>query len=350
MKKHYVTTAVAAAFALLATTAPLAGAQTATYFCDGEEATIVGTSGDDNIFGTDGDDVIVALGGHDKVFAGNGDDRICGGSGSDLLFGNLGADIIYGNNGHDLIAGNWDTQGSPVPQELLEDTGRLIAYGGNGSDTIIGTNRADDLNGGRGNDRVLGYDGADDLNGGRGNDIVVGHNGRDTILGGNGLDIISADRIDPVVRAGAGFDHCASVTNTATTHRSCDGTYITNASDPLLPAQALPRELAGGTENVYVHYGRDGDRNSVLFLVDDGAELMVAGADFELEPLADADVNLREAIHLQPVTPGEALAIGTAFLERRDFPRLAKPIATNESHYDDSVEWGLRWIELNTDE
>ncbi len=349
VKKHHVGTAIAAAIALLATTTSLAGAQTPTVFCGGEEATIVGTESNDNLFGTDGDDVIVALGGHDKVFAGAGNDIICGGTGNDLLFGNLGADTIYGNGGHDLIAGNWDTENTLIPQDLLEDTGRLVAYGGNGSDTIIGTNRSDVIIGGKGNDKLLGYNGRDKINGGPGRDILVGHKGKDRLLGGKGEDILSADRIDLLVKAGGGFDHCASVTNASATFASCEGAYVTAADNPLLPAQALPSELAGGTRNVYVHMGRDGTRNSIVFMVD-GAQVMLGGADFVLEPAATANINPRESIHLEPVTPGEAKAIGEALLKRRNHPNLDNTINPAASYYDDAVAWGERWIELNTDE
>lgn len=64
--------------------------------CDGQQATIVGTSGPDEIQGTDGPDVIASLGGNDSVQGGAGDDRICGGAEDDRLFGNLGADRLFG--------------------------------------------------------------------------------------------------------------------------------------------------------------------------------------------------------------------------------------------------------------
>ena len=54
-------------------------------FCNGREATIVGTDSRDIINGTPGDDVIASLGGHDVINGGGGDDVICGGAGIDTI-------------------------------------------------------------------------------------------------------------------------------------------------------------------------------------------------------------------------------------------------------------------------
>lgn len=350
LKKLHTTAAAAAAISLIALTASQAGAQqTDPVFCDGVEATIVGTESNDNIFGTDGDDVIVALGGHDKVFAGDGDDLICGGEGNDLLFGNLGTDTIFGNKGQDLIAGNWDSENSVVPQDLVLDSGPVYAYGGPGSDTIIGTNRSDVLVGGAGSDKILGYNGHDVLKGGKGRDILAGHKGDDALIAGKGEDILSGDRDDVKLKAGGGFDHCASVTNTAATWVSCEGTYVTSNADPLLPADPLPSQLSGGSDNVYVHTGKDGSRNSIVFLVD-GNQLQIAGADFELENAANSNIIARDSAHILPVTEGEAKAIGEALRIRRGKTNWDSTLDPNASYYADAVAWGNRWIQLNTDE
>src|SRR5436190_505436 len=69
--------------------------------CDGQTATIVGSSSGDTLHGTSGDDVIVAKGGNDIVKGRGGDDVICGKGGSDTLKGNHGADTLLGGGGSD---------------------------------------------------------------------------------------------------------------------------------------------------------------------------------------------------------------------------------------------------------
>ena len=351
VKKHHLGTAVAAAFALLATTAPLAGAQTATVLCSGVEATIVGTPGDDAIFGTDGDDVIALLQGNDFLFGGGGDDIFCGGFGNDSLFGGDGFDTIFGAQGDDVIGGNWDANNVVVPQDLLDDTRGLRAFGGAGDDTIIGTNRWDRMQGGLGDDTLLGYEGRDRLRGGGGNDILVGHEGIDDLGAGSGNDTVAADRLDTNVRGAGGFDTCPSISVNAraTNWLGCEDSYQTAPLNPLLPVESFPSQLAGGTANTYVFeavFGEGNRADGIAFLVD-GPQLMVAGPDFELEPLASSDIRLLAAVHLSPVTPGEAEAIAEAFIVRREFD-WEHVLNPNSAFYDEAVAWGHRWGTLNT--
>jgi Ca2+-binding RTX toxin-like protein len=86
--------------------------------CDGQVATIVGTSGNDSLSGTAGPDVIVALGGNDTVNGGRGNDVVCGGPGTDKLrgqgggdrlFGEAGADRLYGGGGNDALDGGTES-------------------------------------------------------------------------------------------------------------------------------------------------------------------------------------------------------------------------------------------------
>jgi uncharacterized delta-60 repeat protein len=63
--------------------------------CQGQGATIVGSSQRDKLVGTDHADVIVALAGADRVFGRGGDDVICGGKGRDVLRGGAGRNRIY---------------------------------------------------------------------------------------------------------------------------------------------------------------------------------------------------------------------------------------------------------------
>ncbi len=100
--------------------------------CRGEQATIVGTSGDDVIQGTDGADVVVAFQGDDKVLGAGGDDLICGNRGEDLIRGQAGDDRLYGGHGADRLDG------------------------GAGTDLLVGGAQADHLIGGEGPDRLRG--------------------------------------------------------------------------------------------------------------------------------------------------------------------------------------------------
>lgn len=76
--------------------------------CQGETATIVGTSGRDTLRGTAGDDVIAGLGGADRILGGGGADVICGDSGADYIRGNAGVDDIEGGSGRDRLLGGRD--------------------------------------------------------------------------------------------------------------------------------------------------------------------------------------------------------------------------------------------------
>jgi len=113
-------------------TLPAASAQSPPT-CEGQTATIVGTSRGETIVGTAGNDVIAALAGNDIVNGNAGDDIICGGSGNDQL------------------------------------------------------------NGGDGNDRLIGESGDDELNGDSGTDQLVGSSGTDKANGGAGIDICNAE-------------------------------------------------------------------------------------------------------------------------------------------------------------
>lgn len=354
VKKYHLTAAIAAGLAFAAVAAPQAGAQASPVICDGLEATIVGTPGDDVIFGTDGDDVIALLQGNDYVFAGGGDDVICGGLGNDTLLGGEGFDVLFGAQGNDVIAGNWNIDEFVVPEELIDDTAGMRAFGGTGNDTIIGTNRWDRMQGGPGNDTLLGYDGRDRLRGGPGLDLLVGHAGIDDIGAGPDNDTISADRLDINVRGAGGFDTCSTITNRAVRWLGCEDTFPTNPVNPLLPAEAFPAQLGGGVANTYVSAGTVGTGqapNSIVFLVDD-TRLMIGGASFDLSPLATtSNISTGDPIHLQPVTQGQAQAIGEALIVRRNLDgRWDHVLDPDLPYYDAAVAWGDRWITLNTAE
>lgn len=123
--------------AVLAAPGAMAGADPV--LCDGEAATIIGTSGDDRLVGTPGRDVIAGLGGDDRIEGLGGHDLICAGAGSDVVLGGPGRDRINGEAGNDFL------------------------YGQEGDDYLAGGGGDDLLEGGPGSDRLLGEAGSDEL-------------------------------------------------------------------------------------------------------------------------------------------------------------------------------------------
>ncbi len=92
------------------------------FYCNGKEATIVGTKGHDRITGTPGRDVIVGGPGNDFIDGKGGNDLICGGHGNDRIHGGPGRDTIFGGGGRDVLAGQ---------------SGRDRVHGGPGLDKLI---------------------------------------------------------------------------------------------------------------------------------------------------------------------------------------------------------------------
>ena len=142
-------------------------------FCNGLEATIVGTSGSETITGTSGDDVIVALDGDDVINGMGGNDSICAGGGDDLVHGGPGNDWVFGEEGHDTVVGG---------------KGNDRLYGGTGADLLRERRGHDRLYGEQGHDVVVGGAGNDKLFGGVGADVALGRGGDDTIKCGPGSD------------------------------------------------------------------------------------------------------------------------------------------------------------------
>ncbi len=178
-----------------------ADAQTA-LFCDGQEATIVGTPDDDVIQGTNGPDVIISKEGNDTIRALGGDDIVCSGKGDDVIYGGAGFDIIYAAQGNDEI---YAANGRDRTDR--EDTRGARMFGGAGNDTIHGTNRWDRMQGGLGDDTLLGYEGRDWIRAGGNDDTIDGGKSIDDVHGGSGGDRISVTAGD-IVRGGIGFDTC----------------------------------------------------------------------------------------------------------------------------------------------
>lgn len=150
--------------------------------CNGQLATIVGSSHDDVIVGSPIDDVIVGLGGNDTIDGGGGNDVICGGLGADIIRGGAGRDLLLGNEGPDKILGQGGIDW------IYGGTGSDRLYGGSHGDMIAGQGADDYVWAGGGADLVLGGPGNDVLNGGNGNDVIDGQFATDTCNGGAGSD------------------------------------------------------------------------------------------------------------------------------------------------------------------
>jgi len=125
--------------------------------CDGQVATIVGTSGDDHLIGTAGNDVIAGLGGNDIIRGHGGDDVMCGGGGDDHITGGHGNDTMLGGPGVDVL----DDEGGGIShmsagpgndflQTEASDGG--VYRGGTGNDTYFIVGDHEHLFGGPGND------------------------------------------------------------------------------------------------------------------------------------------------------------------------------------------------------
>lgn len=155
--------------------------------CQGEEATIVGTSGDDDLKGTPGPDVVQLGRGDDRFKGRGGDDLICGGAGEDILLGGAGDDSIRGNRDADRLRGQ---RGDDLARGG-SDADRVS--GGAGDDVIRGQASGDELRGGPDDDRLNGGSSEDDLHGNSGDDRLRGGSGADDLNGGPGTDSCGAE-------------------------------------------------------------------------------------------------------------------------------------------------------------
>lgn len=122
-----------------ALSAPQVAAGADPVLCEGEVATLVGTTGADVLTGTAQRDVIAGLGGDDRIEGRGGNDLICAGPGDDLVRGGPGRDRVLGEAGDDFL------------------------YGEAGDDFLAGGGGDDLVEGGYGSDRVLGEAGTDEL-------------------------------------------------------------------------------------------------------------------------------------------------------------------------------------------
>ena len=208
----------------------------ATPVCDGQTATIMGTTGNDTLLGTAADDVIAGLGGADVIRGLRGEDHICGGSGNDVIHGGPGSDGLIGGNGDDTLRcgpgfDDGGLSGGDGDDKLYAKSLCSNAlHPGPGDDLIVGgTNQWDavfyeDATGpinanlttgiatGQGTDTLVKIDClfggpyGDTLIGSNVNDWLVGGAGDDTLIGHGGNDIFSGEQDDDIYQGGHGFD------------------------------------------------------------------------------------------------------------------------------------------------
>jgi len=183
--------------------------------CQGQPATIFGTSAADLLVGTEGDDIIAGLGGNDTIRGGGGNDVVCGDAGSDQMYGGDGNDSLAGGGGPDRFSGGNGTDTVTYANRgavKVSIDGR--ANDGNSGDgasatardyvsstveNLIGSDNNDTLKGNSVANRLTGGLGADGLYGLGGTDTLIAKDGvKDTTLdGGTGADTGTFDKVDP---------------------------------------------------------------------------------------------------------------------------------------------------------
>lgn len=181
--------------------------------CQGQPATIIGTSDPDELAGTPGDDVIAAGAGDDTISGEGGKDLICGEGGDDTLEGGPGDDTLEGGGGYDSADGGpgadefnverVDYSSAIGPMEIDLDTMRAFgpdgmelvhsaydAIGSSFDDTIYATFIGGTLDGGAGEDELVGSSVDDILIGGLGYDTMRGAGGDDQLIAQGGGDAV----------------------------------------------------------------------------------------------------------------------------------------------------------------
>ena len=188
--------------------------------CDGQAATIVGTSAAQTLTGTAGADVIAGLGGNDVLQGRSGNDILCGGGGEDVLGGAGDNDVLRGGDADDRLDGSSGADelsgggGSDVADYVARTVPLTVTIGDAAGDGAAG--EGDDvqgdverIRGGSANDVLTGDDDANVIYGREGNDRVTGNLGNDFLHGDAGNDTIDAlDGPAPTDRlyCGAGVD------------------------------------------------------------------------------------------------------------------------------------------------
>ena len=222
---------------VLTTLAVSAADQRAVPQCMGQNATIIGDSGDNVLTDTPQDDVIWAGGGNDRIDVRNGgNDLVCGNRGNDKIiargYGNLhgglgndrfilrgGSFLVFGGDGNDrffLVASDHALHGGAGRDWVDMSRARLLTLEGARIDLShwesnvgwsMGSADTDGVENARGsdyNDEITGTGRLNVIEGLAGDDLLKGLNGKDRLFGGSGNDEIRGGRGDDFLDGGPG--------------------------------------------------------------------------------------------------------------------------------------------------
>ena len=196
---------------------------------NGDDDTIIGTSGANIINGNDGNDMINGGSGIDTLDGGSGDDTFtdshaAGVGDSDVYIGGSGNDtVIYTANLGGTIRYDLSTGEQTLFGTVVRDT-----YAGienltvNGSGTVIGDANHNLLiaTGASSNNTIDGGGGNDTIDAGGGDDIVIGGAGDDNLDGGAGTDTLDY--------SGSGAAVQVNLATGTTSGGDAEGDFITN--------------------------------------------------------------------------------------------------------------------------
>ena len=181
-----------------------------TYFTEG---------GNDTVIGSSFADYIVGSAGNDSILGGNGNDKLGGSGGDDTIVGGYGDNILQGGAGDDKV-------------DFSLNSVAIIYTTEGGNDVVIGTSK---------DDVITGSDGNDTLYGGKGNDHLYGKGGDDMLFGNAGDDWLEAGSAAEKVDGGPGTDYNA--------HRwAVDGTMASDIHQGGLGSCVFLSTLAGAAD------------------------------------------------------------------------------------------------------
>ena len=192
---------------------------------------------------------------------------------------------------------------APAAAELQVGTEENdVLQGGLENDRIFGEAGEDIIEGNDGNDKLLGRQGADKLIGGNGNDVLIGGLQNDALVGGAGDDLLIGVRVESSTPGAGEIDYFAGGTKSDTfvlgdalevyyddgdggSHGVHDLAVIRdfNADEDVirLHGNADNYSLQTVGSNTAIHYNVEGQISEVIGLVENTANLDIAGSAFE---------------------------------------------------------------------